>query len=80
MLQATGLPTWATLGTAGLKGVVLPDTVQEIIIAADSDPAGQKAALAAAERLTREGHKVRIATPPQHHKDFNALKQKDLVV
>lgn len=80
LLQATGLPTWATLGTAGLKGVVLPDTVQEIIIAADSDPAGQKAAIAAAERFTREGRKVRIATPPQNQKDFNALKQKDLAI
>jgi DNA primase len=59
---------------------MLPDTVQEIIIAADSDPAGQKAALAAAERFTREGHKVRIATPPQNQKDFNALKQKDLII
>jgi phage/plasmid primase-like uncharacterized protein len=80
LLQATGLPTWATLGTAGLKGVVLPDTVKEAIIAADGDEAGQKAAIAAAERFTREGREVRIATPPQHHKDFNALKQKDLVL
>ena len=80
LLQATGLPTWATLGTAGLVNVHIPDTVQEIIIAADSDPAGQKAALAAAERFTREGREVRIATPPQNQKDFNALKQKDLVI
>ena len=32
-MQATGLPGWATFGTAGLKALALPDRVKRIILA-----------------------------------------------
>ena len=70
--QATGIPTWACLSTSGLKGVVLPPEVRTVIIAADGDEPGFKAAEVSAARLTREGRKVKIAKPPIG-RDFNDL-------
>lgn len=61
--QATGLATWATLGTSNLASVELPACVREVIIFADGDDPGERAALVAAERFTREYRKVRIARP-----------------
>lgn len=71
-MQATGLPTWAALSTAGLVRLVLPPGVKEVVIAADGDESGEKAAHEAAERWVKEGRKVRIARPPRG-KDFNDL-------
>jgi hypothetical protein len=70
--QATGLPTWATLSTSGLRAVILPPEVETVIIAADADEAGEVAAQAAARRFIAEGHTVKIARPPQGM-DFNDL-------
>ncbi len=72
VLQATGIPTWATLSTSGLKAVILPDQVREVIICADGDEAGEKAANDAAQRFLREGREVRIARAPAEM-DFNDL-------
>ena len=68
--QATGLPTWACLSTSGLKSIILPPDVRTVVIAADNDDAGIKAAEDAAARLTREGRKVKVAKPPANM-DFN---------
>ncbi len=70
---STEWPMWACLSTSGLQNIVLPDSVREVLICADHDPAGLKAAYAAAERLTREGRRVKIATPPQTDTDFNDM-------
>ena len=72
VLQATEKPAWATLGTSGLKAVRLPPDVKTVIIAADSDEPGEKAAQEAARRLSAEGRVVRIARPPLGL-DFNDL-------
>jgi len=72
VLQATGIPTWATLSTGGLKAVIVPDEVNEVIICADGDEAGEKAANDVAQRFLREGRMVRIARPPAGM-DFNDL-------
>jgi putative DNA primase/helicase len=68
--QATGIPTWAALGTANLLRVELPAIVREIIICADADSAGEKAAQEAARRFLRDGRRVRIALPASAN-DFN---------
>ena len=47
-------------------------SVTEVIIAADADQVGIKAAHAAARRWYGEGRKVRIAKPPEGN-DFNDL-------
>jgi hypothetical protein len=62
--QATGLPAWAALSTSGLKCIDLPDTVTDVIVLADGDDAGARAALACARRLQREGRRARVAWPP----------------
>ena len=74
VLQANGKPTWATLSTSGLKAVILPPEVKTVIIAADGDEPGLKAAEEAASRFYREGRKVRIARPPRGW-DFNDVLQ-----
>ena len=68
----SGLPTWATLSTSGLRAVILPPEVETVIIAADADEAGEVAAQAAARRFIAEGRKVKIARPPKGM-DFNDL-------
>lgn len=70
VLQATGLSVWAALGTSNLINIELPDVAREIIIAADGDKAGERAAKKAAQRFVREGRHVRIARP-ERGKDFN---------
>jgi len=73
VLQVSGIPTWACLSTAGLQRVMVPDTVREVLICADNDAPGLKAAHAAADRLYRLGKQVRLATPQQTGADFNDI-------
>jgi putative DNA primase/helicase len=68
--QATGMASWAALGTANLARVELPELVREIVIAADGDQPGERAAQAAAQRLLAQGRKIRIMRPPSGQ-DFN---------
>ena len=75
VLQATGKPAWACLSTSGLKAVILPPEVKTVIIAADGDEAGEKAAQEAARRLYLQGRELRIARPPAGM-DFNDLLMK----
>jgi putative DNA primase/helicase len=69
-MQATGHPAWAALSTSGLRALDLPGSVREVIILADGDDPGEKAACDAALRWMREGRCVRIARPPRGA-DFN---------
>jgi putative DNA primase/helicase len=71
-MQATGRPAWAALSTSGMRGILLPPRVKEVIILADADAPGEAAAKDAAMRWVREGRRVRIARPPEG-KDFNDL-------
>jgi putative DNA primase/helicase len=71
-MQATGLPAWAALSTSGLRTLDLPEAVQDVIILADGDDAGEAAARHAALRWRREGHRARIARAPRGM-DFNDL-------
>lgn len=72
IMQATSLPAWATLGTSNLSAVRLPPEVKELVICADGDAAGLKAAETAARRLHLCGTRVRIAPAPQGA-DYNDL-------
>lgn len=71
--QTTGLPMWACLSTSGLQNVILPDEVREVVICADHDPPGLRAAHNAADRLIQLGVRVKIALPPQEGHDFNDI-------
>ena len=67
------LPAWATLSAVGLEQVVLPADVRRVVILADHDPAGLRAAEVTAARLHAEGRRVWIAMPPREGDDFNDL-------
>lgn len=71
-MQLTGTPTWAALSTSGIRNLQLPLEVREVIVAADPDIPGIRAARAAAERWITEGRRVRIARPPIGF-DFNDI-------
>ena len=76
-MEATGTPTWAALSARGIRSLILPDHVVEVIIAADPDPVGIMAARAAARRWLAEGRQVSIARPPLGL-DFNDLAREVL--
>jgi putative DNA primase/helicase len=67
-----GLPAWAAIACGNLgASMVLPPTVRAVVVAADSDGPGRRAAHRAARRWQAEGRAVRIATPDQPGQDFN---------
>ncbi|WP_047708944.1 toprim domain-containing protein [Plesiomonas sp. ZOR0011] len=59
-------PVWCALSTSGMKALLLPESVREVVIAADHDAnqAGELAAKALADRLTAAGVVAKIALPP----------------
>jgi putative DNA primase/helicase len=65
------LPAWAAVSAGNLaKGLVLPPAVRSVIVAADPDPQGERAAVSAAQRWRAEGRTARIARPTGSG-DFN---------
>ncbi len=57
-------PAWAAISAGNLAtGLVLPDAVRHVVIAADPDEPGQQAARQAAQRWSREGRRVQVARP-----------------
>jgi hypothetical protein len=70
LLQETGLPVWACVSAGGLKTILLPDSIQSVIIAADHDTTGLKAAEDAAKRFYYENRIVRVIRPQQPGHDF----------
>ena len=62
-------PGWAALGTSGLRTIELPEHVRDVVIAADRDAGGLRAAAALYRRLEAEGRGVEIRRP--HKGDFN---------
>jgi putative DNA primase/helicase len=74
--EATGWPVWALVAASLLKEASLPPEVKEVVVCADHDKAGLEAAKALAQRLLREGRKVRLAVPPVEGEDWlDALKR-----
>src|SRR5262249_39396683 len=74
-MEATGIPVWAALSAAGIEALGLPDPplAAEMVIFADHDPRGRRAAETAAARWHAQGRKVRICLPPEPGSDFNDL-------
>jgi phage/plasmid primase-like uncharacterized protein len=69
-----GLPAWSATNAGNLaSGLVLPDAVRAVVIAADRDPPGEAAAHQAAARWQAEGRTVRIARPDRDGEDFNDI-------
>ncbi len=78
-MRVTGIPTWAALSTSGLKTLGLPDGIRDVVILADGDDAGERAAMQAARRWKGEGRRVRIARPPRGE-DFNDIARRNAVL
>jgi phage/plasmid primase-like uncharacterized protein len=71
MLKA---PAWAAISAPNLEfKLTLPASIREIVIAADHDGPGLKAARAALARWRAEGRNVKIARPQKPGEDFNDL-------
>ncbi|MBI1778821.1 MAG: toprim domain-containing protein [Proteobacteria bacterium] len=71
-MLGTGYPAWAALSTSGLRALELPSGVQDVIVLADGDDPGEKAARDCALRWKHEGRRVRIARPSRGM-DFNDM-------
>jgi putative DNA primase/helicase len=66
-----GLPAWAAVSAGNLAdALALPAEVRRVVIAADHDPPGIKAARAAAARWRQEGRSVRVAMSDRAGADF----------
>lgn len=61
---------WAALSTSGLRGLRLPETPGELIIAPDGDRPGKKAAIDLATKAHALGWKTRFMMPPEG-RDWN---------
>ncbi len=71
--QEAGIATVAALSASNMEQLILPPLplAAEVVIAADHDPRGLRAAEVAARRWHTEGRTIRIAVPPQPGFDFN---------
>ena len=80
VLEATGLPVWAALSASYFIGLVLPalPLAAEVVIAADNDEAGLRAAEQVAALWSSQGRKVSITYPPKSGTDFNDMARDEL--
>jgi putative DNA primase/helicase len=65
------LPAWALLAAGALALWTPPPGVTSVVIAADRDPAGARAAWRLLRRLRQAGLACRICWPPAPHRDWN---------
>lgn len=66
-----GGPVWVAAGASFLPGMQFPPAVRAVIVAADNDSAGRKAADKAARAFALRGLEARIIRPLDGCKDFN---------
>jgi predicted P-loop ATPase len=67
------LPAWSTLSSIGMESIVLPPDIAHVVLLADNDHAGRRAADVAAAKLEMAGRRVFLALPPREGDDFNDL-------
>jgi len=72
----TNTPVWSCLNAGGIERAILPAEIRKVVIFADRDPAGLKAAANACQRFRSEGRESEIMVPNEKGLDFNdALKK-----
>ena len=64
------IPCWASLGARRLDQLIIPPTVDTLLIAQDNDPEGRRAADKAENHYRRPGLIIRRAPPPAKFKDW----------
>ena len=72
LAQALGRAVWVAAGASMLSRMVLPEAVRAVVIGADNDEAGERAADAAGRAFYHSGCAVRLMRPNRPFKDFNA--------
>jgi hypothetical protein len=72
-MQLHDTPCWASLGARRLDQLTLPDSLQTLIIAEDSDPEGRQAARRAWARYRRDGLVLRRSPPPGRAGDWSEV-------
>lgn len=72
VFKQTGYPVWAAISAGGMKSIVLPEIVREVLIYADNDESytGQAAAYALAQRMVAEGRRADVFMPNNAGLDF----------
>ncbi len=72
-MQLFGLPGWSARSDGGIRSLVLPDEVRDVVICADNDAngVGQAVAEVTAEKWRGEGRRVRIELPECAGTDWN---------
>ena len=68
--RLTGCPCWAALSASLMPSAWIPEGVGRVYIAADNDPAGERAAQRLAARLANDGLAAWIIRP-EHGNDWN---------
>jgi putative DNA primase/helicase len=72
---ATGLPVWAAIAAHGMKQIIVPPDVRLVVICADHDSPGIKAARELARRLLTEQRRVKILIPDTPGTDWADQKE-----
>lgn len=69
-----GMPAWAAVSAGNLaRSMILPAEIRFVVVAADADEPGLRAAEAALRRWRAEGRTVRIVKAAIYGRDFNDL-------
>lgn len=71
LLQTIGGTVWVAAGTKMLPQMVFPEICHTVVIAAQADAAGERAAQAAADEFMSRGLAVRIMRPDPPFNDWN---------
>jgi hypothetical protein len=69
-MQLTNVPVWAALSTTGMRNIVIPPRINDVVIFADAGRPGEEAAQDLARRLVSENRRARIVRP-KYGDDFN---------
>ena len=70
--QIFRVPVWATIGAGRMPTIAIPPSVRTLIVFADNDEPGTKAAEATIESI-RLGLTAEVRRPPAGFKDFNSM-------
>ena len=74
---ATGLPVYAAISAGGLAAWLPPQGAKRVLIGADGDEAGRKAATTLARRLLAMGIRVRVAIAAEGRDWLDIVKAED---
>ena len=77
-MAASGLPAWATFGTAGLQKFNPPDRVKWVIALAENDEANAKALAVLAPAMAERGIRLDVVKPPRRAQGRQRSRQRHI--